>query len=112
MASTSTCLFSPARSCTSFNKRVSKPGNSPWSENRPGVRPVIVATPLSFVTIDWADWAAGAAAAFGSTAGVTVTFAFGMTAPVWSTTVTRTRVSRAAWADGPIARSATNTAIM
>ena len=66
----------------SFSVRGSNPGNSALIAKRPGSSPVIVATPLSFVVAGSAAAAAGAAGAFGSTAGVTVTFALGITAPV------------------------------
>jgi hypothetical protein len=71
--STATCLLSPALICRSFRRRDSKPGNSARIVYRPGASPVHAAIPLSLVVTGAISLPA---------AGVTVTLALGMTAPV------------------------------
>ena len=82
---TSTCLFSPALIRMSFSRPRSKPGNSPVIEYRPGGSASNVARPLSVVLTGAVDVAFVAASS-----PTMVTLAFGITAPLGSTTVTIT----------------------
>ncbi len=83
---TSTCLFSPLLSRMSLSNPRSNPGNSPSTEYRPGGRLSNVARPLSLDLIG-----AMVSAFVAASSPTTVTFVFGTTAPLGSTTVTINR---------------------